>query len=81
MSGGLDPKRIAQAGSLVTPSILRRNPKLARQIRARRLNKSAPASNQWGGALTTLNSVIKTLFAIIGAIAVLVVAMLIKGAQ
>jgi len=70
-----------------TPSIVRRNPKLARQIRARRLNNSAPASNlaparnRWSRAVWTANHIIKTIFAIIGAIAALVAALIIKGAQ
>lgn len=79
MSNGTDTKRIANAGSLQTPSIVRRNPKLAREIRARRF--AAPTRNRWSGALWAANDTIKTILAIIGAIVVLVAALIIKGAQ
>jgi hypothetical protein len=85
VSNGTDTKRIAQAGSLQTPSILRRNPKLAREIRARRLSGAAPtrnlapARNRWSGALWAANTIIRTIFAAIGAIAVLVAALVFFG--
>jgi hypothetical protein len=77
MSNGTDTKRIANAGSLQTPSIVRRNPKLTREIRARRF--AAPTRNRWSGALWAANDTLKTIFAIIGAIAALVVGLVFFG--
>jgi hypothetical protein len=76
----INPKRLGRAGSLDTPSIVRRQPKLAREIRARRLHTAAPARNQWGGAVWKINSIIKTAFAIIGALVFLTLGIVIfKG--
>jgi len=77
MSNGTDTKRIANAGSLQTPSIVRRNPKLAREIRARRF--AAPTRNRWSGALWAANDTLKTIFAIIGALVVLVIGLVFFG--
>jgi hypothetical protein len=85
MSNGTDTRRIARAGSLDTPSIVRRNPQLAREIRARRLSGAAPtrnlapARNRWSGALWAANDTLKTIFAIIGAIAALVAGLVFFG--
>ncbi len=77
MSNGTNISRIARAGSLQTPSIVRRNPKLAREIRARRF--AAPTRNRWSGALWAANDTLKTIFAIIGAIVVLVIGLVFFG--
>jgi len=82
MSNGLDTRRIARAGSLDTPSILRRKPSMARNImrRNRHNRHAAPARNQWGGAVWKINGIIKTAFAIIGALVFLALGIVIfKG--
>jgi len=78
MSNGTNTTRIARAGSLETPSIVRRKPSLARDI-MRRNRHAAPARNQWGGAVWKINGIIKTVFAIVGAIAVLTIGILLRG--
>lgn len=74
---GTNTRRIARAGSLQTPSIVRRKPQLACEIRARRF--AAPTRNRWSGAVWTANDIIKTIFAVIGAIAVLVIGLVFFG--
>jgi hypothetical protein len=56
---------------------VRRNPKLAREIRARRF--AAPTRNRWSGALWAANDTLKTIFAIIGALVVLVIGLVFFG--
>ncbi len=79
MSNGTDTKRIARAGSLDTPSIVRRKPSMARNIMRRNRHNPAPVRNQWSGAVWTANGVIKTIFAVIGAIVVFVVGVVFFG--
>jgi hypothetical protein len=46
----INPKRLGRAGSLDTPSIVRRKPSLAQDIMRRNRRNAAPTRNQWSGA-------------------------------
>ena len=79
MSNGTDTRRVARAGSLDTPSIVRRKPSMARNIMRRNRHNPAPTRNTWIRAAWAANRVIKTIFAIIGAIVVFVVGVVFFG--
>ena len=79
MSNGTDTTRLGRAGSLDTPSIVRRKPSMARDIMRRNRHNPAPMRNQWGGMVWTANGVIKTIFAVIGAVAVLLLGVVFFG--
>jgi hypothetical protein len=75
----INPKRLGRAGSLDTPSIVRRKPSLAQDIMRRNRRNAAPTRNHWSGAVWTINDILKTIFAVVGVLALLAIGILLKG--